>query len=73
MVGDLEPIPFGKAHVVLEGTELTVVAIRPLVILSLEAGKRADLVAPDDDPYTPPGEDLRHAVPARAMVGAARV
>jgi pyruvate dehydrogenase E1 component beta subunit len=38
---ELEPIPLGKARTMREGTDVTVIAMGPLVHLSLEAAQRA--------------------------------
>ncbi len=38
---ELEPIPLGKARTMREGTDVTVIAMGPLVHLSLEAAERA--------------------------------
>jgi acetoin:2,6-dichlorophenolindophenol oxidoreductase subunit beta len=38
----LEPIPLGKARTIREGTDVTVIAIGPLVHRSLEAAKQAE-------------------------------
>jgi pyruvate dehydrogenase E1 component beta subunit len=39
---ELEPIPFGKARVLREGTDVTVIATGPLVHRSLDAAARAE-------------------------------
>src|SRR6058998_3778438 len=39
---ELEPIPLGKARTIREGTDVTVIAIGPLVHRSLDAAKQAE-------------------------------
>jgi pyruvate dehydrogenase E1 component beta subunit len=39
---ELEPVPFGKARVLREGTDVTVIALGPLVHRSLEAATKAE-------------------------------
>ncbi|HUZ81648.1 MAG TPA: alpha-ketoacid dehydrogenase subunit beta [Gaiellaceae bacterium] len=39
---EIEPIPLGKARTIREGTDVTVIAIGPLVHRSVEAAKRAE-------------------------------
>jgi acetoin:2,6-dichlorophenolindophenol oxidoreductase subunit beta len=39
---ELEPIPFGKARVLRQGTDVTVIALGPLVHRSLEAATKAE-------------------------------
>ena len=39
---EIEPIPLGKARTIREGTDVTVIAIGPLVHRSLEAAKQAE-------------------------------
>jgi len=42
MPEELEPIPFGKARVLREGSDVTVIALGPLVHRSLEAAAKAE-------------------------------